>query len=201
MKKFLLGLAAAACTTLVAAPAAAQVTFTFTASDTVLDVGETATISFSISGLDAEVLSAFDLNFTWSQAVTGSSAWSFAPVQAQLGAGATVVEDSPVPGNFGVQGFSLLSDAELSASQDNSFLFGTFTITGTAEGTSTFSLGLDPDFERNFVGLDFASLDVAINPVTVTVTAVPEPGTYALMFVGLACVGAAARRRRTAKAS
>jgi PEP-CTERM motif len=42
---------------------------------------------------------------------------------------------------------------------------------------------------------------VLLDGVTVTnttVTPVPEPGTYALMFVGLACIGVVARRRQAA---
>jgi len=35
-----------------------------------------------------------------------------------------------------------------------------------------------------------------LHDVTLTVAAVPEPETYALMFAGLALVGFAARRRR-----
>lgn len=38
---------------------------------------------------------------------------------------------------------------------------------------------------------------VSTNPATVTVTAIPEPSTYALMLAGMAAVGFMARRRRT----
>ncbi len=198
MKKHLANLAAATCMGLATFAASAQVTFTFQATDTQLELGDSATVSFFVNGLGSQVLSAYDLNFTWAQGVVSFDSRSFAPGLTQLGAGATLVEDSPVAGNFGVQAFSVLSDAALAATQPDSFLLGTFTVTGLAEGSTTFSLGSNLDFERNFVGLDFASLGVDVGSVTITVGAIPEPSTYALMLLGLGCIGALSRRRGSA---
>lgn len=60
--------------------------------------------------------------------------------------------------------------------------FQVFQIRGTA--TPTFALAYEDWTDRDF------------NDMVVTVTAVPEPSTYALMLAGLAVTGWAARRRR-----
>lgn len=202
MNKHLLSLAFAAGAALAAAPARADVSFTFSTADNHVAVGESTTVNFYINGLDSEVLSAFDLNFTWAAGLLGLSNWSFASGVSQLGADAGYFEDSPVAGNFGVQAWSVLSDGDLAAAQDNSFMLGSFEVTGLADGKTSFSLGLDPDFERNFVGLNFASLDVNVGSLCVSVgsgscttSPIPEPGTSALMLLGLGAIGGLARRR------
>ena len=205
MKKHLISLAVAACTCLAAVPASASISFTFSTADNHVAVGESTTVNFYINGLDSEVLSAFDLNFTWGAGLLGLNSWTFAPGVGQLGAGAGYFEDSPVAGNFGVQAWSLLSDGDLAASQANSFLLGSFEVQGLADGKTTFTLGNSPDFDRNFVGLDFASLDVDVGSLCVSVGSgncttapIPEPGTAALMLLGLGAVGGWARRRKSA---
>jgi hypothetical protein len=73
-----------------------------------------------------------------------------------------------------------------------------------AAGTRSFSIrgieveaGLDPNDPTVFVvGLTFdAAGTVAMTQTPLTVTVIPEPGTWALMLLGLAFTGFAARRR------
>ena len=94
-------------------------------------------------------------------------------------------------------------------------------ITGTASlaGTLRLNFGYTPILGSSFViltsgGLRSGTFSSLIQPsgwdlvatynphdVTLTVAAVPEPETYALMFAGLALVGFAARRRKAASLS
>ncbi|MCK9686002.1 PEP-CTERM sorting domain-containing protein [Scleromatobacter humisilvae] len=76
-------------------------------------------------------------------------------------------------------------------------------------GVSTFvvsgidpAAGIDPTNGEAFItGLTFesdGSFDGTMTPMTLTVGAVPEPGSLALMLGGLACVGFGARKRSAA---
>ena len=83
---------------------------------------------------------------------------------------------------------------------DLQFFFGAggvddFSVTGIEE-----SAGLDPSNPTAFVtGLTFAAsgdFTGTMTPLTVSVNAVPEPETYALLLAGLGVVGMIARRRK-----
>lgn len=149
MKKLIASCGLALATLLSVVPAhAAPVLLTFTPSSTHVNVGDNVTINATISGLGADILSAYDLNFRYSGA--------------------------------------------------DSFLLFTFTLMGVADGVTSFTLGPDLDFERNFVGLNALSLDVNVASACIAigtgqcVQQLPEPASLAL--VGVAMLGALAPR-------
>jgi hypothetical protein len=206
MKKTFAGLALAAGALFASVPATAAITLVFTASATQIAVGDTTNIDVSISGLGAEILSSYDLNFLYNASVLG-------PAQinrdiSQFGAGA-LFGSSSAPGVLSYDVSSVQSDADLSASQADSFLLFTFQMSGLANGFSNFGLGQDPDFERIFIGLDSNKITVDVGGVCIAVgtgtcapNPTPEPASLAL--VGLALAGAyvpAAWRRRRQQAA
>ena len=71
----------------------------------------------------------------------------------------------------------------------NTFDFGSVSITGTAAGTCSFSIGLEAD------GALLATESDTVT-VTGTKTAVPEPGSILLLGVGLLGLGGLVRRRK-----
>ena len=71
----------------------------------------------------------------------------------------------------------------------NTFDFGSVSITGTASGTCSFSIGLEAD------GALLATESDTVT-VTGTKTAVPEPGSILLLGVGLLGLGGLVRRRK-----
>ena len=191
---------------LAAAPASASTVLSLIPQSSHVNIGQLVNVDVSISGLGAEVLLAFALNFVWNSATVEWRAANF-PVAGQLGAGADVTFDSMSQGHLGVIGYSNLSDVDLGAGQANDFLIASFTLEGMTDGAINFTLGNDMDFGRNWVGLGSRTLTVDVGAACIAVgngqcSSVPEPSSFGL--VGLALAGLlvpAARRRRGAAAA
>jgi MYXO-CTERM domain-containing protein len=200
MKKSIAALGLAASAALLAAPSHAAITLVFAPSATQVAVGEAFTIDVSISGLGADILSGYDLNFVYAAAVLN---WSgSAAFQAPFGSWLDGNNGLP-NGDLGYDLTSLETDASLAASQADSFQLFSFSLVGAANGSTTFTLGADADFQRLLVGANATPLAVDIGSVCIAVgtgsctQAVPEPASFGL--AGLALFGAfapAAWRRR-----
>jgi hypothetical protein len=192
MKNIASSLVIAATALLGVTAAQAAVVFSFTPSAQHINVGDSVSVGVSISGLDTEILSAFDINFIWNSSILSSLGADFSPACDALGAGAICANDVNSPGNLGLQYISALDDDDLAAIQpDDSFLLGVLTLTGLADGASQLALGLDVDFERNLVGRDAATLDVQFGSTCIAVgsgscATVPEPASYGLVLLAMA---------------
>ncbi len=201
MKNLLSSVALAAAALFTALPASAAIVVSFHPSATQIAVGGLVNVEMRISGLGDEILSAFDIDATFNSGVLSNFAVTHNAIGTQFGP----LGDSYFDANFGagvteVIDGSLLDDATLVANQDNDFVVLTFGFNGLADGVSTITLGPDLDFERNFVGLGFQSLDVEVGSVCIAVgngnCAVPEPASYGLAAIALLAAGAAGRTRR-----
>jgi MYXO-CTERM domain-containing protein len=198
MKHLLSSVALAAAALCASAPASAAIVFSFTPSATQIAVGDSVTIDATISGLGPEILSAFDLNFVYDPAILQWSLIGY--FGATLGHPLGVADNGLPNGNLGFDDSSLDDDATLAANQADSLLLFRFTLSGQTDGATTFTLGASPDFDRNFVGLNFESLNVDVGSVCIAVgtgsCAVPEPASYGLAAIALLAAGAAGRTRR-----
>lgn len=205
MKKLLSSIGLAVGAMLVSAPASASIALTFTPSATHVNIGEGLTVEVRITGLGDEILSAFDLNFRYNPALVD---WTLAEYfGANLGNTIGLNNNGMPNGDLGLDDSSMDDDATLSLNQANDFLLLRFSLVGTADGVTDFSLGTNPFFERNLVGLGGNTLNVAIGNTCIAVgtgnCTIPEPSTYALAGVALAGAfvpGALRRRRESTKA-
>lgn len=200
MKKTLASIALA-CAAVVgaAAPAQAAIVVSLVPSATHINVGESVSVAVNISGLGGEIASGYDLTLLFAPSVLQASSLTqyLAPFGglSNTSAGATFGT-----GSVGADLVSFLDDATLAASQSDAFTLMSFSFNGLADGVSTLSFGLNPDFERNVVGLDAATLDAAFGSICIEVgngqCTVPEPSTYALLGAALAGLLVPTVRRR-----
>lgn len=190
MKKMLLSLALATAGLVSALPAQASA-LVLSATANHINVGESVTIEARITGLGAQILSAYDLNFMYSPTLLNWS--SITQYYGDFGADAIAGWTSLVNGNLDFYANSVLDDATLAAQQADDFLLFSFTLQGMTDGSTQFTLGSDIDYERNFTGFDFQTMDVDVGSLCISVgegscARVPEPASYGL--VGLALAGA-----------
>ncbi len=203
MKRLLTAVSLATATLLAAVPASAAIVVNFTPASSHIEVGESVAINMTISGLDTEILSVFDVNMLFNSAVVGNAAVSF--FGAEFGGLAdSFVDVTFGAGVTGVIGGSWLDDDTLAASQSDSFVMLQFSFTGLADGVTNVTLGADPDYARNFVGRRAQSLDVTVGSACIAVGTgscgggnnVPEPAGYGLAGLALLGAGFASRRRK-----
>jgi hypothetical protein len=205
MKK-LLSLSALALAAMVAsAPASAAIVVSFTPASSHINVGETVAITMSISGLDDEILSAFDINMLFDSAVVRND-WVTHNVATQWGPDSVFGLSVFGVGDTDVFDYTLDDDDTVAAMQANSFAVLTFGFTGLASGVTTIRLGDDLDFAAQLSSV------VGLSCLTSTVgTAclvrrhgqlrwrwynVPEPAGYGLAGLALLGAGFASRRRK-----
>ncbi|MBL8315035.1 MAG: PEP-CTERM sorting domain-containing protein [Rubrivivax sp.] len=198
MKSLLSAVALATAALCASAPASAAVVFSFSPATSHINVGETVQIEATMSGLGAEILSAFDLNFIYNPAVLD---WTLIEYfGANLGNNIGLDATASVNGDLSVNDASLEDDGDLEVAQADSFLLFRFTLVGSADGATTFTLGADPLFVRNFVGLGSQSLAVNVGSACIAVgtgnCTVPEPASYGLVGAALLAAGWAGRTRR-----
>jgi hypothetical protein len=201
MKKMIASLLVALGAIAVPAAAVAAVIVQFFPQDTHVAVGDSTQVEMRISGLDDEILSSFDINLRFNPAIVGNTG-VMDDFSSHL-APAFFFDTELGPGDVDLVGFSVAGDAALSG-QANEFVVLTFTFQGLADGFSFVNLGLDPIFERNFVGLAAQSLAVTVIGACISVgtgecaQVVPEPSTLSLLLLALGGAAFASMGRRPA---
>ena len=180
-------LAAATLLACMAAPIAAQAqTVSVIANHTAVNVGQSFSVDLQATGFPDKVFGggynlAFDPSILKLDDVVIPASWEFAVSKGTLDAAAGTVTDvffntftAPVKGDF---------------------LTATLKFTAIGGGTSKIEVSDSGSFP---FGNEFGNaVPVTYANGTVTVSAVPEPSSWALALGGLACVGWVARRRQS----
>jgi|GEM_PF-1347930 len=181
---------------------AAPIIVSLVPSATHINIGEFVNIELRISGLADEILSAFDADLFFDPNVLNSASVTFFPGNFTTGSDYYFQADFAGPYTEFMAG-SLHDDDTLAGFQQNSFTIGYWTFEGTDNGISLLDLGADLDFERNFVGRRFQTLDVTVQGTCVAVgdgqcpdRVVPEPAAYGLLGMAALLGGLATSRRR-----
>lgn len=180
----------------------------FNPSTSHANVGDLVTIDVGISGLGAEVLSAFDLDVLFNPAIVVAAG----PIVfngAALG-GPWLFGQQLTPGVQAGDGNALtLDDDALAAVQaSDTFVIMTLSFTALADGATQLRFGPDLDFERAVFGRadangDAQLLNASFGTACIAVgsgsCAVPEPGSLALVGLALGALLLPPALRRRAR--
>jgi PEP-CTERM motif len=199
MKQVIAGAVTAAALLLAATPSQA-ITIGFQPTAQVVTAGSSVGVAVVISDLGsgaAPSLSAFDLDVTFDETILSFVSAAFGdPMQGNqldLGGFGTVSGVTPGVGAVGLFELSLDTPADLEVLQAGSFILATLTFNATSGGVNPLGI-LITDLGDAFG--DALTADVLTGSITVTGTAVPEPGSLLLLMIGAAGFAAARGDRR-----
>ncbi len=187
-----------------ASQSASAVAIEFVPATTDGSVGDLFSIDVIVSGLSSgetgEIVSAFDLDVLYDPAILNATSIAFRPALGLTDID-TFASSIFAPGRLDFANISLLLNDELAALQGDSVLLAslTFSAIGSGFSTLTFDTLMPPGI--TLVGSDpFSTLPIdfagsALLTVRERPASVPEPGTLALLGLGL--LGIAAARKRS----
>jgi hypothetical protein len=179
-------------------PAAAQLTLSLAPSTQTTGLGGEVTYNIDISGLKSSpdyngpALGAFSITLDFDSSTASAQSVTIGTLLSNAGPGNDFqVSDLSTPGQIYLSDMSFDSAALLEASQPASFVLGSFTLEGTGLGSTAISFDLANTSlsDENGLGLTLSTANGA------TLTVVPEPGTCALVGLGLVGLVAQSRRR------
>jgi len=196
------GKVVAACALLATAEAASASTISFDPTPALGDVGDAITVDLVWTGSPGEYLGDFNTRIQWNVAI---AAWDTIQLDPDMGVDSLGCLDCGfgdlTQGNVELYVTSLDSPADLMTNQDmlgNSFSLARLTFTGSAVGATdlTFALGVFGDENGSQIDPTLVNGRICIGPDGCS--RVPDPGTLALLGLGIASIGY--RRRKHLKA-
>lgn len=181
-------------------PTAHALTISVAPSSGTIDVGGNVIADLVISGLGsgvaASTVGAFDVNIAFNPAIVSLNSVTFGALLGNPAFGEAITAfDNSTPGTVNLFSVSLLEASGstctfclppyLDALQPSTFVLATLSFAGLSQGTSALSILVNAlgDGDGNDVATGLITSDGTVT-VRATSTAIPEPGSLALMLVG-----------------
>jgi hypothetical protein len=166
-------------------------TLSFNPSSSTIGLGGTLAVDIKIDGLENDDLSAFAFNVNYDDSILSFDSYSLGD---QLGE----IPSEALDLSLGDLGGGVIDLAETSllfdfSSQPDAFTLATVSFTADALGESMLDITEVSLVDGDFFAPGF--LPASVEPGSVNVAPVPEPGTVVLMLVGIGGLGILKRRR------
>jgi hypothetical protein len=165
-------------------------------STSVVPLGSSFSLDLRISGLGngtSPSLGVYDIDLLFNPGLVSFSNVTFSNGLDVLGLGSVQVV-TPTMGSVNLYELSLDLPQDLNLLQPASFTLATVSFQTLALGTAGFSL-----FANAMGDADGNPLTVSLQGTSVAIVPVPEPSAYVLMLAGLAVLGCARLRERSAR--
>jgi hypothetical protein len=173
------------------APSAHAAMIGFSPVSQTVEVGDTLSVAIVVSDLGGEIVSAYDLDVTYDTSILLATDVTFGSLLGDESFFEVFNDfDLSAPGVVDFAQLSLLSDFELMSMQPDSFVLAAIEFQAIGAGTSS----LDFVEPLDIVGLGASIIDV--DPVSGSVTPIPEPHAALVFAFGALLVGTAIARKR-----
>lgn len=175
---------------------ASAVTIYFDPTDSVVHTGNSVDIDLMISDLGAfsePSLGSFTVDIAYDSSIISFNSVNYSDALGLISNGDADPFTTESTGSVTLSNFSFLSDTELDALQDSSFVLATLSFMGLAIGSS--DLITDAIDFSNGVGDDITATIIANSGFVEVVTGeIPEPSSYLLMLFSIVLLSVQKRR-------